>query len=264
MSDLETDIIVVPDAHFDPNEGGLDRARLLGSFIEAHASSCRKHGHAPPIVVCLGDWADMASLSSYDKGKGSHEGRRYLADVAAANEALALVSDQLCQETYDSVRRVMVLGNHEARVSRAANDNAEFSGLLSLDHFHFRDHGWEVVPYRATVTVQGIVFSHYFASGVMGRPISGVNPARAMVGKLHESCVAGHNHGLYFYRSVSASGRAINGLVAGCFFEHQHAFAGPQANAHYWRGLVVLRGARAGDYSLDLWSFDRLRKALGG
>ena len=42
----------------------------------------------PDVVIHLGDFADMPSLSSYDKGKKSFEGRRYTKDIASAKEAM--------------------------------------------------------------------------------------------------------------------------------------------------------------------------------
>ena len=42
----------------------------------------------PDIIVNLGDFADMPSLSSYDVGKKSFEGRRYKADIEAAHRAM--------------------------------------------------------------------------------------------------------------------------------------------------------------------------------
>ena len=42
----------------------------------------------PDRWICIGDFADMPSLSSYDVGKKSFEGRRYQADIVAANEAM--------------------------------------------------------------------------------------------------------------------------------------------------------------------------------
>ena len=47
----------------------------------------------PEVVVCLGDFADMPSLSSYDNGKKSFEGRRYSKDVVSVHTAMdALLS----------------------------------------------------------------------------------------------------------------------------------------------------------------------------
>ena len=60
-------LLIIPDAHAEPNYDN-DRFTWLGSLI---------FEKKPDVVVCLGDWFDMASLSSHDKGKKSFEGRRY-------------------------------------------------------------------------------------------------------------------------------------------------------------------------------------------
>src|SRR5260221_12872069 len=45
----------------------------------------------PDVVVQIGDFADMESLSSYDQGKKSFEGRRYKNDIAVAHKAMGLL-----------------------------------------------------------------------------------------------------------------------------------------------------------------------------
>src|SRR5688572_10699405 len=42
----------------------------------------------PDVIIQIGDWADMPSLSLYDKGKRCYEGRRYQKDIEAANYSL--------------------------------------------------------------------------------------------------------------------------------------------------------------------------------
>ena len=42
----------------------------------------------PEKIICIGDFADMSSLSSYDRGTKSFEGRRYVKDIEAAKEAM--------------------------------------------------------------------------------------------------------------------------------------------------------------------------------
>jgi len=42
----------------------------------------------PDVIICIGDFADMESLSSYDVGKKSFEGRSYQKDIQAAREAM--------------------------------------------------------------------------------------------------------------------------------------------------------------------------------
>ena len=42
----------------------------------------------PDVIVMIGDFADMPSLSSYDVGKKSFEGRTYKADIKAAHKGM--------------------------------------------------------------------------------------------------------------------------------------------------------------------------------
>ena len=42
----------------------------------------------PDVIVNIGDFADMPSLSSYDKGTKSFEGRRYKKDIEVTREAM--------------------------------------------------------------------------------------------------------------------------------------------------------------------------------
>jgi len=61
-------IVVIPDTQVKP---GIDYTYL--SFIGKYLVDKK-----PDIVVHLGDHWDMPSLSSYDIGKKTFEGRRYL------------------------------------------------------------------------------------------------------------------------------------------------------------------------------------------
>jgi hypothetical protein len=58
--------LVIPDAHAMP---GLDNRRFdwLGQFII---------DTKPDVIVCIGDFFDMAALCKYDKGTTEAEGRR--------------------------------------------------------------------------------------------------------------------------------------------------------------------------------------------
>ena len=42
----------------------------------------------PDVLVNIGDFADMPSLSSYDVGKKSFEGRRYKTDIQVTRAAM--------------------------------------------------------------------------------------------------------------------------------------------------------------------------------
>ena len=45
----------------------------------------------PDVVIQIGDFADMPSLSSYDVGKKSFEGRRYKTDIEVTKKAMEML-----------------------------------------------------------------------------------------------------------------------------------------------------------------------------
>ena len=74
-------IIVVPDTQV---KKGAPTAHLehAGKYIAEKK---------PDIIVHLGDHWDMPSLSSYDKGRKSFEGRRYTDDIQSGNDAMDIL-----------------------------------------------------------------------------------------------------------------------------------------------------------------------------
>ena len=50
--------------------------------------------------------------------------------------------------------------------------------------FKFEKFGWEVHEYQRPVNVDGIYYCHNYPTGVMGKPISGDNVARALLLKI--------------------------------------------------------------------------------
>ena len=81
-------------------------------------------------VICMGDFASMDSMSSYDKKKKSFEGRRYKKDIEHAHDALQKFNDGLGK--YEPEMHMM-LGNHEDRIDRMVEDNPELDGHLCID-----------------------------------------------------------------------------------------------------------------------------------
>jgi len=47
----------------------------------------------PNTIICMGDFASMDSLSSYDKGKKQFEGRRYKKDINHAHDATKVLTE---------------------------------------------------------------------------------------------------------------------------------------------------------------------------
>ncbi len=211
----------------------------------------------PDYFVCIGDFGDMPSLSSYDKGKRKFEGRRYIYDLEAVHDALEKLTAPI--KRYNSLRKkklktkmIMTLGNHDNRINKAANDASEFYDFISTDDLKFAEYGFEVHNFLEVVTVAGINFSHYFPSGAMGRPIgSTTGTGNALASKLHESCISGHNHLLDFSRKTTPSGRQIHCGSIGWYGDHVEDYLSESAQKEWWNGLVFLNNCKDGQFDLE-------------
>lgn len=235
-------IMVIPDVQAKP---GVDFSYL--ARIGQYAVEKR-----PDIIVCIGDFADMPSLSSYDKGKKSFEGRRYKRDIEAAHWAMSALMTPIVErnEKYKSrpykPRLVLTLGNHEQRILRAINDDSKLDGVLSVDDLQYKDFGWEVYPFLEVVMVEGVAFSHYFTTGLKGNAAS---TARAQLLKKHCSCIAGHQQGLQIATDYRADGALLTSIITGSCYEHDEPYLGPQGNNH-WRGFLMLHDTIDGVFDL--------------
>lgn len=219
----------------------------------------------PDIVVCLGDLADMPSLSSYDVGKKSFEGRRYTKDIEAAHQAqtalfLPLAEYQASQREQKkkqySPRKIMCMGNHENRINKAINNDPKLEGLISTDDLGYGEWWDETHDFLETVVIEGVAFSHYFVTGTAGRPSSTAN---AQMNKQHMSCISGHQQGLQIAMTARADGSRVTSIIAGSCYEHDEDYMGPQGNKH-WRGFLMLHEVNAGSFDLMPVSLNYLNK----
>lgn len=237
---------IIPDTQIRPGDN-TDFLRHIGNYLVEKR---------PDVIVCLGDWADMPSLSSYDVGKKSFEGRRYRDDVEASVAAMETFFTPL-QEYNERQRRskhatynpklVLTLGNHESRIDRAVENDAKLDGVLSIEDLQYKRFGWEVVPFLQPVILDGIAFCHYFTTGVAGRPCSS---AQMQLTKKHMSCIAGHTQGIQIATAYRADGTRLTSIIAGSCYDSDHDYLGPQGNKHF-RGMLMLNDVE-GDGGFDL------------
>lgn len=216
----------------------------------------------PDVVIHLGDFADMESLSSYDIGKKSFEGRRYTKDIAAAQKAMSCLLNPLYAYNHTAKeqkkkqyhpRKVLLLGNHEERINRAINNDPKLEGLISTKDLPYQD--WEVHDFLKPVFIDGIAYSHYFPTGVMGRAAT---TASAMVSKLHMSCIAGHQQGKQVAYGKRPDGSTITCIIAGSCYEHDEDYLGPQGNNHF-RGILMAYDVQNGSFDEHFVSLKYLR-----
>lgn len=237
-------ILVIPDAHATPGVSN-DRFLYAGHFIV---------DKQPDVIVCLGDLFDMHSFNSYDKpGSKSLEGSRHKADFLAGIDAQEKLFFPLQQYNKNKRKKykpelVFLMGNHEDRVLRHVEQHPQWEGSVGISDFALEDFGWHVYDFLDIVAVEGVNFSHYLTSGVMGTPISGDNTAKRIVSVLRGSGVVGHSHLLQVYTDTTRTGQRHWGLVAGCYFEHDIGYVDESTQHLYWRGLTMLHDVQNGDY----------------
>lgn len=240
-------IFVLPDVQA---KGGSDFSFLnnIGKYIVEKK---------PDVLVCIGDFADMESLSSYDVGKKSFEGRRYKWDILFAHQAMETLLEPLKsfnlkakaqKEKQYHPRMVMTLGNHENRINRAVELDPKLEGMLSVDQLQYKEYGWEVYPFLEVVIINDVAFSHYFVTGVAGRPAS---TAAAQLRKTNMSCIAGHQQGKQIAYATKANGETITSIIAGSCYEHDEDYLGAQGNKH-WRGCFMLHDVKNGSFD-EMW-----------
>ncbi len=224
-----------------------DHLTWIGKYIEAKR---------PDVIVCIGDFADMHSLSSYDTGKVAAEGARYAEDVRASKRAM----DRLCRP-FSSIKGYhpdmhLTLGNHEDRISRHVEANPSLLGALSVDDLGYREHGWKVHPFLKVVKIDGVEIAHYFISGTMGRPVSS---AAALLRTRHCSAIMGHVQRVDMAIHPATQNIA---LFAGICYLHDESYLTPQGQ-NTKRGIWVLNEVGGGTFDPMFVSLGFLEKRYG-
>lgn len=221
----------------------------------------------PDVIICAGDFADMPSLSSYDKGKRSFEGRRYKKDIAAAKLAMNTLLGPLRKHNSHMKRikqkqykppKHMLLGNHEQRIERAVEAQAELEGILGYHDLPYED--WIVHDFLKPVVIDDILYVHYLANPMTGKPYTGTALNQLM--KVQHSFCVGHKQTLDHATYFTPLGKQTTGIVAGAFYQHDEEYKGYQGNAH-WRGVVMLHDVHEGSFDPMFISLEYLRRRYG-
>jgi hypothetical protein len=239
---------VIPDVQAKPGVP-LDHLEWAGRFIAEKR---------PDVIVCIGDFADMPSLSSYDKGKRSFEGRRYRHDIDAAKRAMDLLMAPILKEPGYQPRLILTLGNHEHRIVRATDNEPLLDGTIGLEDLAYDQWGWEVVPFLKPIVIDDISYCHYFYHPNTGKPYAGSN-LETRLKTIGMSFTMGHQQGLSIAIRDLANGKRQRGLVCGSFYQHEEEYRGYQGNGH-WHGIIMKHEVQDGNYDLLEVSLNYLRR----
>lgn len=250
--------LVIPDCQVKDGVN-LDYLEKIGKYIVEKK---------PERIICIGDFADMESLSTYDIGKKSFEGKRYVKDIAAAQEGMRRLFQPIrdfnakARQNKEKLYKpdlTLTLGNHENRINRAINDSPNLEGLVHIRDLEYSSFGWSVYDFLDVVILDGVAYSHYFVTGVAGRPASS---AAAQLRKTNMSCISGHQQGLQIATASRADGARLTSVIAGSCYEHDEDYLGPQGNKH-WRGFLVLHSVDNGQFDLMPVSLEYLNRKYG-
>jgi len=250
---------LIPDCQVRPGEPTDHIDWIAQAIVE----------YRPDVVVNLGDWFDMPSLSSHEQpGSLATEGARYEDDLRVGNEAFA----RLCapmeaeqarlkrnKEKQWNPEKHFLFGNHEHRITRAVNASPKLAGAIGLHHLDTRD--FKRHAFLEHVWLDGVLYSHYFQSAHSHHAIGG--SIDSMLNKIGASFVMGHRQSLQYGTRIQASGKTWHGLVAGSCYLHIEAYRGAQGQRH-WRGVVILNEVEDGEYCIMPLTLNYLARKYEG
>lgn len=199
---------------------------------------------SPDVFVCLGDFADMFSVSSH-----SRDPRRKLLledELHAVRDELRAVERAMPA----GCRRIFLEGNHEWRLSRYLHDRAP--ELASLRGMSFRAlcdldaNKWEWVPYMRHKKIGRLYLTH--ECGFAGK--YAVHATGAAYGG---NIAIGHTHRLGLHYFGDARGRSFVSATFGWLGDAANIGYGHEASkARDWQlGFGIGRLLKSGDVHLQ-------------
>jgi hypothetical protein len=211
--------LIIPDCQVKPGIN-TDHLKHISNYIVEKR---------PEVIINIGDFNDLASLSSYSVGKAEAEGKRYNDDIRCGKDAMAKLVSSI--RKYNQGRKVkyepdmhLTLGNHENRILRVAESDPKMIGTISTKDLGYEEFGFKVHPFLKIVRIDGIQYSHYFCSGVLGRPVSS---AAALLRTRQGSATMGHVQRIDIAIHPQTQQTA---LFSGICYSHFEEYLGNQGN----------------------------------
>ena len=253
-----TDHLVIFDMQVKPGSN-LSHLLTLGRYIARHQ---------PEKIIQIGDWWDMHSLSSYDRGTKKAEGSRYQEDINSGIRAMQLM--ELPYRTHNEHLRSLkkkqyrpqkffLMGNHEERIQRHINANPELDGKLGYDDFMLDSMDWNWYPFLKPVILDGVEYVHYVQNRNSSNPKAS---SKASMEQTKISVTQGHRPCLDISTSWSDQKGMMWSITCGSSYLDDAAFKGPQGNKH-WRGIVHKRNVKDGDFDPEFIRLETLMRDYG-
>jgi hypothetical protein len=217
-------------------------------------------------IIVAGDWWDMPATSNFNSMR-EQENLRVLDDINSGNRAMRLLWKAVNKRNKTVAgwkkkqyqpEKHFLYGNHEVHLERLWEKDPRLEGIIGYDALELE--GFKTYPFLEPVNIDGILYCHYFANPMSGRPYGGMIETRLK--NIGNSFTQGHAQSFKYGELEFAGGVRRIGLVAGAFYMHDEAYKGPYGN-HHWRGVVVKNEVKDGAYDIMKVSLDYLlRKYL--
>jgi len=179
----ETKIVAIGDTHDQP---GMPKDRF--KWIARHCVAVM-----PNRIVQIGDFASWDSVSTHDApGSVSHAMRpSFRADIESCEEAMCIFYKEIKDL---NIPMELTAGNHEDRIQRFENKNAETVGTLYMQFEELcARYRWRLHPYGQWLFIDGVGFTHV-PKNIMGKPYGGQNSENQIANHATHSIVFGHTH----------------------------------------------------------------------
>jgi len=247
-------IVVIPDAQVKP-ESNISHIIAAGKYISEHK---------PDVVVVIGDWWDMLSLSRFGSALDL-DGRRVIADINAGYNAMEKLLERFYNKDGYKPRLVFTVGNHDpmVRIPRLVSELPHLQGFVPDDSKRWlEEKGFEVYDFLDVVNIGGIRFSHYFQNPHSAKksPLSG--QIDSMLKNAGFSFVQGHTQGIKIGKHYLGDGTHRVGIVAGSFYQEDESYMGMQGNKH-WMGIIHLHEVKDGGADIAEISMNYLLRKYG-
>jgi calcineurin-like phosphoesterase family protein len=198
-----THVVIIPDTQYPYVH--QDSETALMEYITREQ---------PDELLQIGDFADMEMLSRFSRMDPPSERKTFQEEVQIVRDKALLWANLI------PGRKRLVYGNHEQRITRYLEANADVLwGFPELDignFLGFRDAGWECIgPYGEGTWIgheKGIWATH----GDYARKWSGATAKAHVMEKYGHSVIHGHTHRLgAFYHTNNMNG-TVAGFEVGC------------------------------------------------
>lgn len=199
------------------------------------------------------------------------EGKRYMKEVGAGNEALDRMMHGMLK--YNAARKrnrkaqytpelIYLNGNHEDRLDRYLETDPTFDGIVSVQKdLGLEGRGIKFIPYRSYHWINEIGFTHIPFNKL--KEISGVDITRKASLVTVKSCVFGHTHELHISNSHRMGQQHLQQVVnVGCFFEDHEPYTEGRVT-QYWKGLVLLDSWKPSRFDIATYALSNLKREYG-